>query len=1052
MFAGFFIHRPVFAIVISLVIIIVGALAIVSLPIAQYPQISPPTVSVKATYVGASAKVVEESVAIPIEKEVNGVENMSFMSSRCMNDGSYSLTCTFEVGTDLDIAAVQVQNRVSKAQARLPVEVNNFGVSVDKESPDLLMVVSVYSPDESYDSLYLSNYTTINLLDSLSRVKGVGGTQLIGQRDYSMRIWLRPDKMAKLGLTASDVAGVIREQNVQAPAGPIGAPPAPLGTEFQYTVNVKGRLAEVEEYDSAIVRTLPNGSVLRMRDVARTELGAQDYTTIGRLNGNPATVIMIKQLPTANALDVAQGVRDTLDELSENFPPGIEYAVNMDMTLFISESIKEVLTTLFAALALVLLVVFVFLGSFRTTIIPMLAVPVSLIGAFAFFVPLGFSINTLSLFGIVLAIGIVVDDAIVVVEAVENHIDSGLTPVAATEKAMEEVSGPVIATTLVLIAVFVPVAFMGGLVGQLYRQFALTISVAVIISSIAALTLTPALCAMLLKKDRTIRGPVGWFINWFNRVFSKVAAGYMALVRRAVKYSVVTLLVLVLAYVGIWVLLGILPTGFVPSEDLGFFFAQVILPDGASLQRTDAILENAEEVLGGIEGVQDVVTLGGYGLIDQANTSNQGSFVVVLYPWDQRTSEETQLATIMGKARVGLNQWPEALALVFNSPPIPGLGTTGGFEFMLQDRAGRSVEELAEASTNFTFAANERPELEGMYNTFRANIPQLFVELDRDKTKTLGIPVNTVFESLQTYLGGLLVNDFNIFGRVYKVKLQAEPRFRLSPSSIGAIFVRSAAGAMVPLSTLTEVNETFGPDLLARHNLFRAAKITGAAAPGFSSGQGIQAMEEVAAANLPSGFGYEWTGTAAEEKKASGQQAIILLLAFVFVFLVLAAQYESWAIPFGVILGIPLGVLGALLAILTRGLMNDVYVQVGLIVLVGLAAKNAILIVEFSKMRRDQGSSPEEAALEASELRFRPILMTAISFVFGVLPLVVSTGAGAASRHSLGTAVLGGMLMATVLGVFLIPVLYVVIERAVIRFRGEPVLEAPEPRQEVLES
>jgi len=1052
MFASFFIHRPVFAIVISLVIIIVGALAIVSLPIAQYPQISPPTVSVKATYVGASAQVVEESVAIPIEQQVNGVENMSFMSSRCMNDGSYTLTCTFEVGTDLDIAAVQVQNRVSKAQARLPVEVNNFGVSVDKESPDLLMVLSIYSPDESYDAIYLSNYTSINLLDPLSRVNGVGGTQVIGQRDYSMRIWLRPDKLAKLGLTASDVAGVIREQNVQAPAGQIGAPPAPPGTEFQYTVNVKGRLAEVADYDQAIVRTQPDGSALRIRDIARTELGAQDYTTIGRLNGKAATVILVKQLPTANALDVAQGIRNSLEEMSENFPPGIDYAINMDMTLFINESIKEVLVTLFEALALVLLVVFVFLGSFRTTLIPMLAVPVSLIGAFAFFVPLGFSINTLSLFGIVLAIGIVVDDAIVVVEAVENHIDSGLTPVAATEKAMEEVAGPVIATTLVLVAVFVPVAFMGGLVGQLYRQFALTISVAVIISSIAALTLTPALCAMLLKKDRSIRGPIGWFIRWFNRVFSKVAAGYMVLVRWAVKHAMVPLLVLVLAFVGIWVLLGILPTAFVPSEDLGYFFAQVNLPDGASLQRTDVVLDNAEQLLEGLEGVKDVVTLGGYGLIDAAINSNQGTFVVVLHPWGERTSEETQLATIMSKARIGLNQWPEALGLVFNSPPIPGLGSTGGFEFMLQDRAGRTVEELAEASTDFTFAANERAELEGMYNTFRANIPQLFVKLDRDKTKTLGIPVNTVFEGLQTFLGGLLVNDFNIFGRVYKVKMQAEPRFRLTPESIGSIYVRSAAGAMVPLSTLTSVEETFGPGLLTRHNLFRSAKITGSAAAGFSSGQGIQAMEETVAETLPSGFGYEWTGTAYEEKKAGGQQGIILFLAFVFVFLVLAAQYESWAIPFGVVLGIPLGVLGALLAVLTRGLMNDVYVQVGLVVLIGLAAKNAILIVEFSKMRRDQGRSPEEAALEASELRFRPILMTAISFIFGVLPLVVSTGAGAASRHSLGTAMLGGMVMATALGVFLIPVLYVVIERLLIRFRGEPVLDVPEPRQEALES
>jgi len=1041
----FFIHRPVLSIVISLVIIIAGGLAIGALPVAQYPQIAPPTVVVEATYPGANAQAVEESVAIPIEQEVNGAENMIYMSSKSMSDGRYQLTCTFEVGVDLDIAAVQVQNRVSKAQARLPVEVNNFGVSVKKQSPDMLMVISIYSPDDSYDALYLSNYTSINVLDPLTRVRGVGSTMLVGQRDYSMRIWLRPDKLAKLGLTASDIANSIREQNVQAPAGQIGAPPAAPGTEFQFTVNIQGRLSDPEEYANVIVRTLSDGSILRLRDVARSELGAQDYNTIGRLNGKNATVIMVYQLPTANAMDVAEGIHDTLDQLSQNFPPGIAYAVNIDMTDFIDASIQEVMTTLFQALALVLLVVFVFLGSFRTTLIPMLAVPVSLIGAFAFFVPLGFSINTLSLFGIVLAIGIVVDDAIVVVEAVEGHMASGLDPMKATERAMSEVTGPVIATTLVLISVFVPVAFMGGIVGQLYRQFALTISVSVAISSVVALTLTPALCGLLLKPDDRVRGPIGKLIDAFNRVFDKVSRGYMKIVNRFIQRAAIAILIVIAVIAGAWGMLQVLPTGFVPMEDMGYFFAQIVLPDGASLQRTDAVARRAEKVLGALPGVASVVTLGGFSFIDGAINSNNTSFVVVLDNWSERGSPETKVDAILGQAVTELNKFPEALGLAFTSPPIPGLGNAGGFEFVLQDRAGGTIDALDQQARQVSFAAAERGELTGIYNTFRASIPQLFIDLDRDKTKTLGIPVNMVFESLQTYLGGLLVNDFNLFGRAYKVKLQAEPQFRLKPENIGSIYVRSADGAMVPLATLTEIRDSTGPDTVLRYNLYRAAKINGNAAPGYSSGQAIQAMEQVARANSAMGFGFEWTGTAFQEIKAGGEQGIILILAFVFVFLVLAAKYESWAIPFGVILGIPVGVLGAFLAVWGAGLINDVYVQIGLIVLIGLVAKNAILIVEFAKLQRDQGAAPEEAASEAARLRFRPILMTAISFIFGVMPLVLASGAGAASRQSLGWAVLGGMTLATIVGVFLVPSLYVLIERVVIRVSGNREVTVPLP-------
>lgn len=1035
--AKFFIHRPVFAIVLSLVILIAGGMSILTLPVAQYPQITPPTVQVETIYVGANAQVVEESVATPIEQEINGAESMLYMSSKSTNDGRYVLTCTFRVGTDLNLAAVDIQNRVKKAEGKLPSDVLAYGVQVKKQSPDMIGVLTLYSPDGRYDELFLSNYATINVVDRLSRVPGVGSTMIIGQRDYAMRIWLRPDKLAKLGLTASDIAGTIRDQNVQAPAGQIGQPPAPTGVNFQYNVDVKGRLTEKAEYDNMIVRALPDGSVLRISDVARTEVAAKDYRSFGRLNGAPATVIIVYQSPGANALDVASGLRAAMEDVKANFPPGLDYGFTYNSTRFISASISEVLKTLAEAMVLVILVVFIFLGNIRATFIPMLAVPVSLVGTFAFFIPLGFTINTLTLFGLVLAIGIVVDDAIVVVEAVEHHIEHGLTPLQATEKAMEEVSGPVIGIALVLTAVFVPVAFMGGLTGELYRQFAITLSVSVLLSALVALTLTPALCRMMLKPRRTIRGPVGAFLNGFNRLFDRTTSGYTALVRTLIRRAAFSMLLLAVFMGGAWGLLKILPTGFVPAEDMGVVMASISLPDGASAERTDVILRRGEAFLRQLPGVEDVITMGGMNLMTSAYSSNNGSYIITLKDWAERGGEDLSVAAITARLQRELFSYPEALGIAFVPPPIPGLGTAGGFQFELQDRKGGTPQELEAALRKLAAAASQSPAVTGLYSGYKTSVPMVRLDLDRDKVKLLGVPVKSVFDNLQMYLGGLQVNDFNRFGRTYKVMIQAEPDFRLEPENIGGIYVRAADESMIPLGTLATIGRSSGPDIIQRYNLFRTAELTGSAAPGFSSGDALAAMEDLAQRELPEGFGFEWTGLAYQEKAASGSQAQIFILALIFVFLVLAALYESWAIPFGVILGLPLGVFGAFLGTWARGLVNDVYVQIGLIMLLGLAAKNAILIVEFAKLKREQDNMPiVEAALEGARLRFRPILMTSFAFILGVVPLMIAGGAGSAARHSLGTAVFSGMTAATVLGVLLIPVLYVVIERLVARMTG----------------
>ncbi|HET9178600.1 MAG TPA: multidrug efflux RND transporter permease subunit [Terriglobia bacterium] len=1027
-FSKFFIRRPIFAIVISLLIVLVGGLAVLSLPIAQYPEITPPTVQVSATYPGANAETVEQSVAIPIEGTVNGAENMIYMSSRSSNNGVYTLTCTFKVGTNVDIAAVDVQNRVQQAQGQLPAEVISNGITVKKRSPSMLMIITLYSPDSSYDSLFLSNYAAIHVIDPLSRVPGIGDYMQIGQT-YSMRVWTNPGRMASLGVTATDVAQAIQEQNVTLPGGQIGAPPAPKGTQYQYSVLTQGQLITAQQYDNMIIRTLPDGSILRLKDIGYADLGGQDYSTYSRLNGAPSTTIILFQLPSANALTAAKGVTEAMDRLAKDFPPGVKYNVTMDSTLFITASLKEVLKTLIEALLLVLLVVYLFLGTFRATLIPMLAVPVSLIGAFAAFTVLGFSINTLTMFGLVLAIGLVVDDAIVVVEAVQHHIEEGMSALEAAEKAMSEVSGPVIAIALVLTSVFVPVAFIGGITGQLYKQFALTLAVSIILSALVALTLTPALCATMLGPPKPVRGPLGWLTRGFARFFERITGAYMKGAQRVIRRWGLAICGLVIIIACIGVLLRSLPSGFVPNEDNGYFFIGFILPDGASLQRTSAVTDQAEAILRKMPGVADVLSIGGFSFLTQATQSNTASLVVKLKPWDERTGKGMDVSSIMRRAAGALNNLPQALVIPFAPPQIPGLGISGGFQFELEDRSGTSTaQQLAEAAQQFSAAASKEPALANLYNSFRTSVPQVKVSVDRDKAKTLGVPIDSVYASLQTFLGGLIINDFNRFGRVYKVMLQAEPQYRSTPQDISDIYVRTASGQMAPLSTLVSVGPATGPDIIQRYNLYRSAEISGASAPGYSSGQALNAMEAAAKKALPSSMGYDWTSTAYQERESSGQQGPIFLLALAFVFLFLAAMYESWAVPLAVILGIPLGVLGAYLGVWMRGLQNDVYAQIGVVMLIGLTAKNAILIVEFAKMRHDQGHKLVDAALEGAQLRFRPILMTSLAFILGLLPLMIAAGAGAASRHSLGTTVVCGMISATILEVFFIPVLYVVIQ------------------------
>ncbi len=1031
MFAQTFINRPVLATVISLLITIAGLLAIPTLPIAQYPDMVPPTVQVTAVYPGADSATVEQTVAAPIEQQVNGAEGMLYMVSKSRNDGSYVLTVTFEVGRDPDLAAVDVQNRVNRANSSLPTDVIQQGITVKKQSTQILMVVSVFSPDSSRDNLFLSNYCSINLLDRLGRIKGVSSADIpVGKQDYAMRLWVRPDNLAAKQLTASDLANAIREQNVQAAAGAIGQPPQPPGLEYQYPVSVKGRLEQVEEFEDIVLRAAPGGQMLQLKDVARSELGSQSYSSFGRLDGKAAMPILIYQLPGANALTLAEEISKQMEEMAKVFPAGVDYQISFDSTVFVNASIHEVMKTLRDAFILVVLVIFTFLGNFRATLIPMLAVPVSLVGTFAVLSAIGFSINTLTLFGIVLAIGIVVDDAIVVVEAVEHHIEHGLTPRQATEKAMSEVSGPVVAIALVLCSVFVPVAFMGGLTGELYKQFAITLSVSVVLSALVALTLTPALCCLILKPRTPMRGPLGWYISAFNKVFDKVGNLYGKIVGLLLRRLFIGLILLALVIAGTVALNSKVPGGFLPNEDNGYIFVGATLPSGATIERTDAVAKKAEAIMKATPGVKTVITFGGMNVVTGANGSNQASFICVFTDWKERQTKETRAGGIIRSVYAAFKEIPEGMVFPVNPPPIPGLGSSGGFVLEVEDRVGQTPQDLLNATQTLLKAARDNPALDPTIRTiFSTDLPKIDLKVDRRKVKVLGIPLTDVFNALQVNLGGMYVNQFNRFGRTWRVYVQSEAEYRRNPEDIGNLYVRNAQGRMVPLSTICDVAMVTGPDTLQRYNLYRSAEVYGGPAPGKSSGEAIAAMEQVAAHALPDGYAVEWTGTAYQEKESAGQQAQILVMALLFVFLFLAAQYESWSVPFSVLLGLPAGVMGALVGTMMMGHDNNVYVQIGIIALLGLAAKNAILIVEFAKEQYERTDlSLREATLQGAKLRFRPILMTAFAFILGVVPLMLAHEAGAASQRSLGTAVGVGMLVATALGVFLIPVLYVSVQ------------------------
>ncbi len=1028
----FFIHRPIFATVISIVIVISGVVSFTALPVAKFPEVSPPTVKVSAVYPGADARTIAETVATPIEQEVNGVEGMLYMSSTSASDGSYSLTVTFELGTDMDMAAVLVQNRVSIAEPKLPEDVRRQGITTKKQSTQILQFIALSSPSGEYDALFLSNYA-LSIKDELSRVEGVGEVTVFGAGDYSMRVWLDPRLLKQRGLTTEDVVNAIREQNVQVAAGKIGAAPAPPGTAFELTVNTQGRLADTEEFEDIIVATGEGGRLLRVGDVARVELGAKNYTFDSSFNGLPSTSLAVYQLPGANAMSTAKAIRIRLDELSaaSSWPEGIDYAVPFDTTRFVEASINEVYNTLGVAALLVIIVIYIFLQDWRATIVPVVAIPVSLIGTFAFMAGMGFSLNMLSLFGIVLAIGIVVDDAIVVVENCTRHLTEGLSPREAAVKAMNEITGPVVATTLVLLAVFVPTAFMGGITGQLNRQFALTISSAVLISTINALTLSPALCGIILRppQEQTFI-----LFRWFNTAFDRVTGAYTAVISRVVRVVALVMLVYVgLVFATGWTY-GKLPTGFVPTEDQGYMFVNVQLPDGASLSRTQSVLEELDDVYRETPGISDWVSISGYSLLSGNAGANLGLSVVIFEPWEDRTTAPLSQDGIVGALQQRFSKVKEAIVFGFTPPPIDGLGNAGGFQMELQDRGNAGTAELQDIADELVVTGSSQSGLTALNTTFRANVPQLFAEVDRTKAKTMNVPLSSVFGTLQAYLGSAYVNDFTYLNRSYQVRLQAEAEFRAKASDIENLDVRDATGQMIPLGALVEVRDDFGPTVVRRYNLYPSASINGSAAPGYSSGQALELMEQVAESQLPSAFGYEWTGMSYQEKLAAGGQGAIFALAVLFVFLVLAAQYESWTSPAAVIAVVPLAALGVVLALILRGADNNTYTQIGIVLLVALASKNAILIVEFASEQRESGQSIGDSAINAAKLRFRAILMTAFSSILGFLPLLVASGAGAASRQAVGNAVVGGMLAATVFSLTFVPAFFVVF-RSLSEFR-----------------
>jgi HAE1 family hydrophobic/amphiphilic exporter-1 len=977
---------------------------------------------VTGTYPGASAEAVEQSVATPIEQEVNGVDRLIYMKSSNTSDGRMLLDVNFEVGTDQDMANVLTQNRVSSAQARLPQEVVQQGVTVKKQSPSILMVISLYSPKDAYDANFLINYCGINLRDQLLRIPGIAQVDLFGGTDYGMRIWIQPDKLAKLGLTPADVISAVKEQNIQAPAGKIGGAPTPADQLFTNTVSAPGRLVTTEEFENVIVRQSASGEVVRIKDIGSAELGSQDYNSFGRLNGKPGGAMAVYLLPGANQLKASETIYETMERAKTLFPPDMDYKIVYDTTPAVEASIHEILKTFVEALILVTLVVFIFLQNVRATIIPMITIPVSLIGTFIFFPALGFSVNTLSMFGLVLAIGIVVDDAIVVVEAVIHHLEHGKNPREATIKAMEEVSGPVVGIALILSAVFVPVALLGGLVGSMYKQFALTIAISVLLSAFNALSLTPALCAMLLKVPRPMRGPLGIFFKGFNRVFDVTTNGYVNTSRLLVRRAFLTIIIVAGVAVGAGFFAKAIPAGFIPDEDQGIFGVNVQLPPGASLERTSVVLKNVEAILGKVEPIESYQTIGGYGVVTNTYQPNYGTIFARLKPWEERHEEATKVKGIMAQLQQQFVTIPEAVIFPFNIPTLSGFGAASGFNFLVQDRSGSmNVQQLGELTGKFIAAGRQRPELGNLFTSFDPQYPQVKVDLDREKARTLGVPINEVFQTMSACLGGTYVNDFNRFGRLYRVYVQADAATRLKSADIGRVYVRSkTTNQMIPLSTLVTIKEIAGTELTTRFNLLRSVEIQGSPARGYTSGQALAALEQVFAETMPQEMSFAYSSLSYQEKIAP-PAAPTFIMAIVCVFLLLAAMYESWRLPWAVLLGSPLVALGAFLGVWLMGYDNNVYVQVGLVMLIGLAAKNAILIVEFAKAKHEEGASLEAAALESARLRFRPILMTAFAFILGVVPLMLASGAGAGAQNVMGTAVFWGMLIATALGVFIIP-------------------------------
>jgi HAE1 family hydrophobic/amphiphilic exporter-1 len=1025
----FFIRRPIVAIVIAIVTVLGGLVALAGLPISQFPQIVPPQIGVTANYPGADSLTIEQSVATPLEQQMNGVDDMLYMQSNNANDGTMTLTVTFDVDTVPNIDQVNVQNRMAQAQPNLPPDVSQFGLTMRKQTGLPMLIVGLYSPKHSYDSLFQANYANINILDAIYRVPGVGEARIFGAGDYAMRIWLKPDALARLSLTVPEIATAIRTQSAVNPAGQVGQAPIPAGQEMTYTVRAQGRLQTEEEFGAIAVRSNPDGSVIRLRDVARIQLGALNYQQIGRANGEPGCAIAVFQAPGSNALQVAAGVKQAMNELRDRFPPDLTYAYTLDTTQAVSEGIREILITLVEAMVLVVFVVYLFLQNWRATLIPMVAVPVSLIGTFAVFPALGFSVNTLSLFGLVLAIGLVVDDAIVVVEAVEHHIEHGMTPRNATLKAMEEVSGPVVSIALILATVFLPVAFMSGIQGRLNKQFALTIAISVLISAFNALTLSPALAAMWLR-PRTHSRLAGKFFSAFNRSFDRASRGYVRLSHALIRKAFIGIALLA----GFAVLAGglgrALPTSFVPEEDYGYFLLNIQLPAAASLERTDAVARKAEAILAKTDSVNAYTAIIGFSLLTRVTAPNNGFYFVGLKPWSERSAAGFDARSIVDRLNAQFKEEiPEAAVAAVMPPSIPGLGSQGGFSFWLQDRSGGSIEFLDANLQKFLTEARKRPELANVGSPFSAAVPQVYVDVDRDKVLKQGIALGDVYQTMQAFLGGLYVNQFNRFGRQWRVFLQAEGQERATPESIGEFYVRNNDGQMVPMSSLETSRQVFGPQYTNRFNVFRAAQVTGAAAPGYSSGQALDALEAVAKATLPPEISYDWSELSYQERKAAGNAGTLFALSVVFVFLILAALYESWTLPFSVLLSVPVAVVGAFGGLLLRRFDFDVYAQIGVVMLIGLAAKNAILIVEFAKSRREHGAELVEAALEGARIRLRPILMTSFAFIFGCLPLWMASGAGAASRRILGTVVISGMLAATLIAIFLIPMLFVVIER-----------------------